>query len=87
MSKIETQNTMETMKISELVALLEAIKMDFGDLHVVLSSDSEGNSFGTIIGSQDLGVPFTDEEPKVLRIYPWNEGLMEDDFDNLVDVK
>lgn len=65
---------MKTLKLSELIKLLEMVKRDFGDLPVVLSSDSEGNSLGTIIGSQDVGC--LDD---VIILYPNKEGLeMED---------
>lgn len=65
---------MKTLKLSELIQLLEMVKRDFGDLPVVLSSDSEGNSLGTIIGSQDVGC--LDD---VIILYPNKGGLeMED---------
>ena len=65
---------MKTLKLSELVQLLEMVKRDFGDLPVVLSSDSEGNSLGTIIGTQDVGC--LDD---VIILYPHEEGIeMED---------
>ena len=65
---------MKTLKLSELVQLLEMVKRDFGDLPVVLSSDSEGNSLGTIIGAQDVGC--LDD---VIILYPHEEGIeMED---------
>ena len=65
---------MKTLKLSELIQLLERVKRDFGDLPVVLSSDSEGNSLGTIIGTQDVGC--LDD---VIILYPHEEGIeMED---------
>lgn len=65
---------MKTLKLSELIQLLEMVKRDFGDLPVVLSSDSEGNRFGTIIGTQDVGC--LDD---VIILYPHEEGIeMED---------
>lgn len=65
---------MKTLKVSELIKLLKMVKRDFGDLPVVLSSDSEGNSLGTIIGSQDVG--YLDD---VIILYPNKEGIeMED---------
>ncbi|MNF78503.1 hypothetical protein D3C85_1029400 [compost metagenome] len=33
------------MKISALIAKLEQHKLDFGDIDVVISADSEGNSY------------------------------------------
>lgn len=65
---------MKTLKVSELIKLLEMVKRDFGDLPVVLSSDSEGNSLGTIIGKQDVG--YLDD---VIILYPHESGFeMED---------
>lgn len=61
---------MKTLKLSELIQLLEMVKRDFGDLPVVLSSDSEGNSLGTIIGKQDVGC--LDD---VIILYPHEEGV------------
>lgn len=65
---------MKTIKIADLIKMLEMVKKDFGNLPVVLSSDSEGNGFGTIIGTQDVGC--LDD---VLILYPHEEGFeMED---------
>ena len=65
---------MKTLKLSELIQLLEMVKRDFGDLPVVLSSGSEGNSLGTIVGTQDVGC--LDD---VIILYPHEEGIeMED---------
>lgn len=65
---------MKTLKVSELIKLLKMVKRDFGDLPVVLSSDSEGNSLGTIVGTGDIG--YLDD---VIILYPNKEGLeMED---------
>lgn len=36
------------MRISELTKKLNQLKKQFGDVQVVLASDSEGNSFGSI---------------------------------------
>lgn len=38
----------KSLTISELVKTLENLKLKFGDKEVVLSSDPEGNSFGTL---------------------------------------
>lgn len=65
---------MKTLKVSELIKLLKMVKRDFGDLPVVLSSDSEGNSLGTIVGTEDIG--YLDD---VVILYPNKEGIeMED---------
>lgn len=39
---------MQTMSIKKLIARLKLIEKQCGDLPVVLSSDSEGNNFGTV---------------------------------------
>lgn len=76
MTKIKT-NT-----ISEFIKKLEDIKKDMGDLPLVISSDSEGNSFGTLHGYSSLGAIFDEKDgkpdtdkPLALAIYPWEEGL------------
>ncbi len=40
--------TMQTMSVKKLIARLKLIEKQCGDLPVVLSSDSEGNNFGTV---------------------------------------
>lgn len=45
----------ETMTIEQLIRRLNLIKKLCGNLSVVLSSDSEGNSFGTIC-NESVGV-------------------------------
>lgn len=37
-----------TMKISQLIRKLQAIKREVGDIEVYMSEDSEGNGYGTI---------------------------------------
>jgi hypothetical protein len=36
------------MKLGKLIKELQALKKEVGDVQVVLSSDSEGNSWGTL---------------------------------------
>ena len=36
------------MKVSEMIAKLETVQELYGDVQVVMSSDSEGNSYSTI---------------------------------------
>lgn len=36
------------MKVSEMIAGLQEIKAKYGDINVIMASDSEGNSYSTI---------------------------------------
>ena len=42
------KSEVKTMKISELIKLLEIFKKDFGDMPVIHQEDPEGNGFGTL---------------------------------------
>lgn len=70
---------MKTEKISDLIKMLKDLKDEFGDLPVYLSSDSEGNSFGTIHGYSSIGSIrkgiLGDGEVVAIGIYPWEEGF------------
>lgn len=70
---------MKTNTISDLIRMLEDLKDDFGDLPVFVSSDSEGNSFGTLHGYSSIGSIRKgvngDGEIVAIGIYPWEEGL------------
>lgn len=51
------------MKLKELIKHLQSIKAKYGgDLEVVLSSDSEGNSFSTLDIQGSLGLVHENEE-------------------------
>jgi len=64
----------KTMKISKLIKALQDIKRVEGDLPIVLSSDVEGNSYGSI--SEDLyGL-----EGGVIALYPFVETDKMTDF-------
>lgn len=70
---------MKTEKISDLIKMLKDLKGEFGDLPVYLSTDSEGNSFGTLHGYSSIGSIRKgiqgDGEVVAIGIYPWEEGL------------
>lgn len=70
---------MKTEKISDLIKMLKYLKDEFGDLPVYLSTDSEGNSFGTLHGFSSIGSMRKglqgDGEIVAIAIYPWEEGL------------
>jgi len=51
---------MITIKVSELIAALEEVKSQAGDLPVVMSRDEEGNGYGTI---------------SMNNSFAWNNGL------------
>lgn len=58
--------TTKSLTISQLVKLLNQFKKQEGNLEVVLSSDPEGNSFGTI-GAPEMSIGVEDG---MLIMYP-----------------
>ena len=58
---------MKTLKLSELITALWSIKQQTGDLPVYMSSDEEGNSFGTISKKS------FSEEGNCIVIWPFEE--------------
>ena len=65
---------LNTLKISQLISKLQEVQKRFGDVKIVLSCDSEGNSFGTI--TNDMSLSF-DSKAKVAILYPVEEGIYE----------
>lgn len=67
------------MKINDLMARLISIQKDYGNVPVVLSTDSEGNSYGTLNenGSLRKVMVMNDKGIKVVGIclYPFEEGF------------
>lgn len=63
------------MIISDLIKQLQAVKQDCGDVPVVLSSDSEGNSYGTTDTQSSLTYA-VDNKGNVVGIvlYPFADG-------------
>ena len=63
------------MKINDLMTRLISIQKDYGNVPVVLSTDSEGNSFGTT-DKQISVCPIMNNEDKVIgvAIFPFEEG-------------
>ena len=43
-----TKTQLKTLKISELIKILEQFKKELGDMPIILESDPEGNSMGTL---------------------------------------
>lgn len=60
------------MKISKFIEKLNFIKEQTGDVEVVLSSDSEGNSYGS---TDDWSFFWEAEMYKYIVIYPNYEGM------------
>lgn len=69
---------MKSDKLSDLIKVLQMVKKDFGDLPVYLSTDSEGNSYGSINGSMSIGTINKGDDGNgdtvAIAIYPWQEG-------------
>lgn len=63
------------MKINDLMTRLISIQKDYGNVPVVLSTDSEGNSFGTT-DKQISVCPVMNNKDKVIgvAIFPFEEG-------------
>ena len=57
------------MRINDLVRQLEKIKNLKGNIEIYLSSDSEGNSYGTTAD----GSVYWDDDKVVL--FPWKENI------------
>jgi hypothetical protein len=85
--------TIKTMKISEMIAMLTQAKKDLGDMKVLLSSDSEGNGYGTLNAEHSLGCMkkgITEEYGmkcktliNALVLYPFEEGSMDELYEVL----
>lgn len=54
------------MKIDGVILFLESVRKKYGNMEVLLSSDEEGNSYGTISPKS-----FSPDASGVLIIYPW----------------
>jgi hypothetical protein len=63
------------LKLSEVIKKLNSIQKELGDVPVMMSSDSEGNNFGSI--DQESFATF-DEDSKYVIIYPYHEGEVDD---------
>ena len=75
------------MKISELKQYLSRVEKEFGDLPVVISCDSEGNSYGTLNKNGSLCEVMNDKGTKVVGVclYPFEEGFC--DIIEAVEIK
>lgn len=75
------KNKIETIKISELIKDLMIAMNQLGDIPVVHSRDEEGNSYNTI-KSESIGYMDTDKAGRVLVLYPFEEYIDEQLFNN-----
>lgn len=76
--------SIETMKISELIAFLNAEKKRLGDVPVFHQSDPEGNGYGTINPRCIFYSDGTDTKiGKALFIAPFDEGIEDEIFESI----
>ena len=67
-------NELQTMTVSDMIALLAAYKKEFGDIPVFHQKDPEGNGFGTITPRSFTWTSDTAVGTAVF-IMPFNEGI------------
>lgn len=72
------KDKIETVKISDLIKVLNIAKDQLGDIPVIHSTDEEGNSYNTI----DIkSISYMDTKiGKTLVIYPYDENIDEELF-------
>ena len=70
-----TVEKIKTIRISELITALEELMSKAGDLPIVMSRDSEGNSFGTLNAEKSVG-----HENGIATLWPWEEYV---DFEDI----
>ena len=75
------KNKLETMKISELINDLKVAMKQLGDIPVIHSRDEEGNGYNTI-HQRSIQYMDTDKVGQVLVIYPFEEYIDEQLFNN-----
>ena len=75
------KNKIETIKISELIKDLMIAMNQLGDIPVIHSWDEEGNSYNTI-KSDSISYMDTDKAGRVLVLYPFEEYIDEQLFNN-----
>lgn len=69
----------KTMSVSQLIKKLTALQNTYGDLPVVLSSDSEGNSFGTV-NHTTIGYSPRYNKCGIILLMPYCDNI---DYDNV----
>ncbi len=75
------KNKIETIKIRELIKDLMIAMNQLGDIPVIHSRDEEGNSYNTI-KSDSISYMDTDKAGRVLVLYPFEEYIDEQLFNN-----
>lgn len=75
------KNKIETIKISELIKDLMGAMNQLGDIPVIHSRDEEGNSYNTI-KSDSISYMDTDKAGRVLVLYPFEEYIDAQLFNN-----
>lgn len=75
------KNNIQTMKISEIIKDLMVAMNQLGDIPVIHSRDEEGNSYNTI-KSDSISYMDTDKAGRVLVLYPFEEYIDEQLFNN-----
>ena len=77
-------NKVKTVKISTLIKRLQELQNAEGDLPIVISRDSEGNSYNTIDPEDDIDYAVDDN---VLILYPSSEiNSTNDTFEDDTDI-
>lgn len=67
----------KTAKVDDVIKILKDVKDAFGNIDVFISTDSEGNSYGTIDKEHSLG---WDEKHKFVIFYPYEENIDYEEF-------
>lgn len=75
------KNKIETIKIRELIKDLMIAMNQLGDIPVIHGRDEEGNSYNTI-KSDSISYMDTDKAGRVLVLYPFEEYIDEQLFNN-----
>ena len=75
------KNKIVTIKISEFIKDLMIAMNQLGDIPVIHSRDEEGNSYNTI-KSDSISYMDTDKAGRVLVLYPFEEYIDEQLFNN-----
>ena len=75
------KNKLNTMTINDLIKDLKLAKKQLGNIPVVHSRDEEGNGYNTI-NQRSIQYMDTDKAGRVLVIYPFEEYIDEQLFNN-----
>lgn len=72
--------SIETMSVGQLIEKLTALQNAYGDLPVIMSSDSEGNSFGTL-NKATIGYSPRYDKCGMILLMPYCDNI---DYDDVV---